>query len=101
VAGAIEHALVPLCTLDRVAPALLWALAALMLPWLVRAASRALRITAAMSWAGALIVASIVLAQQIGALAPPLPLAAGVTAAVVATTFGSRRLRAPASATVA
>jgi tRNA A-37 threonylcarbamoyl transferase component Bud32 len=101
VPGALEHALAPLCTPDRIAPALLWALAALVLPWLVGAASRALRVTAAMAWAGGLIVASVALAQHIGAVPPPLPVAAGVIAALLATTFQGRRLRAPGAATVA
>ena len=99
--AAVEHALVPLCTLQRIAPALLWSVAAVILPWLLRAASRALRVTAAGAWAAALIVASIVLARNIGAVPPPLPLAAGLTAAAVAATVRSGRLRATAPPNVA
>jgi tRNA A-37 threonylcarbamoyl transferase component Bud32 len=101
VPGALAHALAPLCSSQRLAPALLWACAALVLPWLVREASLALRAVAAIVWAATLIVASVALAHHLGASGPPLPVAAALLAGAIALALGSRRFGAPARAVLA
>jgi hypothetical protein len=99
--AAVSHVIAPLCTPAHLAPALLWAVAALVLPWIVRRASGRQRAVFAAAWAGALIVASLVLAHRLGTPDPPLPLAAAAFAAVVALSIGARRFRLPARASVA
>jgi tRNA A-37 threonylcarbamoyl transferase component Bud32 len=101
VPGAFSHALAPLCSPGRLAPALLWAAAALVLPWLLRETLLAARILAATAWAGGLILASVALAHHLGAPRPPLPLGAAALACLVALSFRQRRMRAPARASVA
>jgi hypothetical protein len=101
VPDVISHVLAPLCTPDRLAPALLWALAAVLLPWLLRHSSGATRAILAASWAVALVVASLVLAHRIGAPSPPLPLAAAALAAAVAWSLRRQRFRSPARPDVA
>jgi hypothetical protein len=101
VPGAFSHALAPLCTVGHLAPAVLWAIAALILPWLLRATSRAMRAFGALAWAAALILASTALARQVGVTGPPLPIAAALLAGAVALTIRERRFRVPAGANVA
>ena len=62
VGGAFTHVVEPLCTPGRLAPAALWALAALVLPWVLRGSAGFPRACRAAAWAAALIVAGLVLA---------------------------------------
>jgi hypothetical protein len=101
VPAVFAHALAPLCTVDRLAPALLWALAALSLPWVLRATSLSLRLFAALVWAAALMLASFALARHLDATGPPLPIAAALLAGALALTIRQRRFRVPAGASVA
>jgi hypothetical protein len=94
--GAITHVLVPLCTPNRLAPGALWAIAALILPWVLRESSGLTRGCLAGAWAGTLIAASLVLANRIGAPPPPLPLAAALLAVGVALSLRRARARVPA-----
>jgi hypothetical protein len=81
--GAVTHVLAPLCTPGRLAPGALWALAAMVLPWLLRGSSGFVRACLALAWGVGLICAGLVLAHRIDA-PPPLPLAAAVLAVAVA-----------------
>jgi len=92
--GAFHHALVPLCSDGRLATAALWAIAAMSLPWLVRGPHALERAIGAIVWAGALIVAGIALSSQLGVPRPPLVLACGALAAVLAYAgpMGGRRV---------
>jgi hypothetical protein len=94
--GALTHVIAPLCTPGRLAPAALWAIAALLLPWVVRGSTGLLRASLAAGWAGALIAASLILAHRIGAPAPPLPLAAALIAGALALSVRRVRPRVPA-----
>jgi hypothetical protein len=100
-AGAISHVLGPLCTPQRLAPGLLWALAAVVLPWVLRNAYGVNRAVLAALWAGSLIVASVIIAHRIGAPDPPLPLAAAAVAVVIALSFRAAAGRRPARPGVA
>jgi serine/threonine-protein kinase len=101
VPGAISHALAPLCSPGRLAPALLWAFAALVLPWILREAWLPARVLAAFAWALGLVLASAVLAHHLRTAGPPLPLAAAILAGVLALTLAPPRFRIPARASVA
>ena len=101
VPGALSHALAPLCSPGRLAPALLWAVAALILPWALRETLLVARIVAAITWAGGLILVSALLAHHLGAPGPPLPLGAAALACLVALSFRQRHIRVPARASVA
>jgi hypothetical protein len=101
VPGAISHALAPLCSPGRLAPAVLWAFAALVLPWILREAWLPARVLAAFAWALGLVLASAVLAHHLGTSGPPLPVAAAVLAGALALTLAPPRFRIPAQATVA
>ncbi len=95
-AGAtVSHVLAPLCTAQRLAPALLWAFAALVLPWILRPARGAWRAALAALWATGLIVAGMILAHRLGAPDPPLPLAAAAVGVLLALGFRARRFRLP------
>jgi hypothetical protein len=72
--------------------AALWALAAVLLPWLVRGSRRQLRGAGALAWAGLLVVATTLLASRLGLPRPSSPLAVGALAAVLA--FASANVRA-------
>jgi hypothetical protein len=95
-AGAFTHVVAPLCTPGRLAPAALWAFAALVLPWVLGGSMGLARACRAAAWAIALIAAGLVLAHRIGAPAPPLPLAAALLALAVALSLRRARLRVPA-----
>jgi len=82
--GAVQHVLVPLCSDGRLATAALWALAAMTLPWLVRGPHAPERVVGAIAWAGALTVAGTGISSALAVPAPPLPVACGALAAVVA-----------------
>ncbi len=57
---AVHHVLLPLLSSGALAPAPVWALGALVLPWLVRGRSLALDAVLAAAWAGAVVSATIV-----------------------------------------
>lgn len=101
VPGVIDHVFAPLCTPGRLAPAALWALAALILPPILRHSTGLLRVALAAGWALALILASAVLADHLRVAGPPLPVAAAILAVLVALSLRHRRLRAPTRAGVA
>jgi len=96
IGGALTHAIGPLCTPGRLAPAALWAFAALVLPWVLRGSTGLARACRAAAWATALTVAGLVLAHRIGAPQPPLPLAAALLALAVALSLRRARMRVPA-----
>jgi tRNA A-37 threonylcarbamoyl transferase component Bud32 len=99
--AAVTHVLSPLCTPGHLAPALLWAVAAVLLPWILRSASGASRIAFAALWAGALIVGCLIVAHSAGAPNPPLPLGAAALGALLALSFRAAPLRLPARPGVA
>ncbi len=90
--GAFNHAIVPLCSDGRLATALVWALAAVVLPWLVRRSRGRFRMFGTLLWAGALLVGGAVVAGRLGLPRPPSPLAAAVLGGVLA--FVSANVRA-------
>jgi tRNA A-37 threonylcarbamoyl transferase component Bud32 len=90
--AAFQHALVPLASSGRLATAALWALAAVLLPWLVRGSRRQLRAVGAVVWAGLLVAAGTVLAARLGLPRPGSPLEIGALAAVLA--FATANVRA-------
>jgi eukaryotic-like serine/threonine-protein kinase len=92
--GAFHHALTPLFSDGRLLTAGLWALAAVVLPWLVRGSSRELRALGALAWAGSLMLAAALLATRLGVPRPPSPLLAAGLAAVLA--FVTADVRRPA-----
>ena len=55
--GAVTHALAPLCSDGRLLTAALWAVAAMTLPWALRARDLRWRGAAAVGWAGVMLVA--------------------------------------------
>jgi hypothetical protein len=76
--------LIPLTSSDRIAMAGVWAVAAIVLPWLVRGRASVPRAIAALVWAVALTVGEVALASHVGAPRPPHPLAAAALAFAVA-----------------
>ena len=95
--GAFSHVLVPLLSTGVLLGAVLWALAALVLPWLVRGRHAAVDLVAATMWTAALLSAEPLLDHG-------LPLAAGgqmprgaLLAAILAGALavGARALRGP------
>ncbi|MEA2182164.1 MAG: eukaryotic-like serine/threonine-protein kinase [Solirubrobacteraceae bacterium] len=88
---AARDALWPLLTGGALALAVLWAIAALLLPVLVRGRSAALDIVGATAWAAMLAAATQALAQAL-VLDPPRGLVAGAVAAAVVA-VGARALR--------
>jgi hypothetical protein len=82
--GAFQHGLVPLWSDGRLLTALVWAAAAVMLPWLVRGSARTMRALGAVVWSGSLIAGGALLASGLGVPRPASPLAIGVLAAVLA-----------------
>ena len=99
IAGALNHALIPMCSDPRLwASAGLWGLAAAVLPWIVRGPLSPERAIAAAVWAAALTVAGIEIAVHLGTPRPPLPLACWALAAVLAgaAPIAARRPHRPA-----
>ncbi|MEA2185860.1 MAG: eukaryotic-like serine/threonine-protein kinase [Solirubrobacteraceae bacterium] len=88
---AARDALWPLLTGGALALAVLWAIAALLLPVLVRGRSAALDIVGATAWAAMLAAATQALAEAL-VLDPPRGLVAGAVAAAVVA-VGARALR--------
>ena len=82
--GAVSHALVPLCTDGRLLTAGLWALAAMTLPWALRAGAIRWRAAGAVVWSGVLMVALAEIATAQGEHHSPLTLAAVALAAGLA-----------------
>ena len=98
VTGAIEDALVPVLSSPVLAVAALWAVAAVLLPIVVRGSSLALDAFAAAAWAAALVAAHRGLEGML-AVAVDHPLARGVVAgavlgAVAAAALAATRARA-------
>jgi hypothetical protein len=89
--AAFEHVLVPLLRPDRLAPALLWALAALVLPWLMANVHGWWRVTLAACWASALIGGGAYLAARAGGAFGVSVLGAGALAVLVALSLRVRR----------
>jgi eukaryotic-like serine/threonine-protein kinase len=82
--GAYNHALAPLWSDGRLVTAALWALAAVVLPWIVRGASLESRALGAIAWTVALLLAAALLAARVGVVHPPSPLLPGVLLACAA-----------------
>jgi hypothetical protein len=101
VSAAFSHVVEPLCSPGRLAPLALWALAAVLLPWILRRSVGLTRVLLAGAWAAGLIVGGIVLAARLGLPQPPLPLAAGVVASIVALAPRGARVALPARPGVA
>jgi serine/threonine protein kinase len=103
VTGAIDHAVVPLLALALLLGAALWALAAALLPWIVRGRSAMLDGLAAILWASALAAAAPLLDRGL----PPVRASAGgaslqsphgaILGAILgaAIAVGARALRGP------
>ncbi|HWC27447.1 MAG TPA: hypothetical protein VG474_12745 [Solirubrobacteraceae bacterium] len=88
---AAQHALWPLTAGGALALALLWALAAIVLPLLVRGRSPALDLVGVSAWAAALAAATQALADAL-VLDPPRGLVAGALAGA-ATAVAARAAR--------
>jgi hypothetical protein len=91
---ALQDAAWPLVTSGAVLLVALWALAALVLPWLVRGRSMVLDVAAAAIWAGALAGATAALTEQVagpGSTAPGLLGGALLAAAVAVLLPRARR----------
>ncbi|HEX8645414.1 MAG TPA: hypothetical protein VF715_00845, partial [Thermoleophilaceae bacterium] len=91
VVDAVRDALVPLLAGGTLAIAALWALAAALLPVLVRGRSAALDLVAAAGWAAALAASTQALSEAL-MLGPPRGLVVGALAAGVVA-VGARALR--------
>jgi hypothetical protein len=89
--AAFAHVLVPMLTLGRLAPALVWAVASLVLPWLMSGARGWARAGLAILWATALIGAGAYLTARAGASFTGSVLGAGALAAALALTVAVRR----------
>jgi hypothetical protein len=88
---AVSDALEPLVTSGVLAVAPLWALAAVVLPWVVRGRSAAIDLAAAAVWAAALAVGT---QAMLDAVAPQAPGARGLALGAVAGALGAVGLRA-------
>jgi hypothetical protein len=82
--ATVSHALAPLCTDGRLLSAGLWALAAMVLPWVLRARAIRWRSVGAVLWASALLVALAMIATAQGEQRSPLTIAAVALAAALA-----------------
>ena len=82
--AAVSHALAPLCSDGRLLTAGLWALAAMVAPWVLRARALRWRCAGAALWAGALLVGLAMIATAQGEHRSPLTLAAVVLAGALA-----------------
>ncbi len=95
--GTAEHVLGPLLSSGVLLGAVLWAVAALLLPWLVRGRSAALDVVAATAWTAALLTAEPLLDHGLplaaGQGAPRGALLAAILAGALAV--GARALRGP------
>jgi eukaryotic-like serine/threonine-protein kinase len=93
-AAAANHALAPLVTAGTLAIAGVWALAALVLPVLVRGRSPAVDLVAAAAWAAGLASATEAIAGAAGAGAPRGLVAGAIVSALVAVGARAARGRA-------
>lgn len=89
--GAVDHALAPLCSDGRLLTAALWALAAGVLPWLVRGRRAQLRLLAALAWATALLVGTALITAHLGVARSPMSVPAAALAAALAFAAWSSR----------
>jgi hypothetical protein len=96
IASASSHVVAPLVSSGTALGALLWGLAALVLPWLVRGRSAAVDLVAATIWSAALVAAAPALDAGLAAGPHPLPRGA-ILAAVLGgmIAVGARALRGP------
>jgi hypothetical protein len=92
-ARALDHAIAPLLSSGLLAVAALWALAAAVLPWVVRGRSAALDLAAASAWAAALAVATQAMLDAVSAPSGA-PTARGLVVGSVAAALGAVALRA-------
>ena len=88
--AAFAHVLVPLLRPDRLAPGLLWALAALVLPWVLANVRGWWRVSLAIFWASALIGIGAYLAARAGAAFEASVLGAGALTVVIALSVRAR-----------
>jgi eukaryotic-like serine/threonine-protein kinase len=95
--GAFNHVLVPLLSAGVLLGAALWALAALVLPWLVRGRHAALDLIAATMWTAALLTAEPMLDHGLPLLAGQAMPRGALFAAILAGALavGARALRGP------
>lgn len=95
--AAFDHAIVPMFSAGLVAVAALWALAAVLLPWVVRGRSAALDLAAAAAWSIALAVATEAMLDGVGGAAHPRGLVASavVGAAAAVGLRAARRAARP------
>jgi len=91
--AAIDHAIVPLFSSGLVAVAALWALAAVLLPWVVRGRSAAVDLAAAAAWAIALAVATEAMLDGVSG-AGGAPAARGLIVSAIAGAAAAVGLRA-------
>lgn len=89
-AGAFDHVLAGLLALNRLAPALLWALAAVVLPWLMSSSRGWWRALLATLWATMLVAIGAYLAARAGAA-----FATWVPGAVACAAAGALSIRRP------
>jgi hypothetical protein len=82
--AALDDVLAPLLTSGALLYAALWAVAALLLPWLVRGRWLALDLVAAAVWAAALGAGSAAIAETIGVAQPPGLVVGALVAGVLA-----------------
>ncbi len=99
--AAFDHVLAPLCSDGRLLTAGLWALAAVVLPWLMRASRFELRALAAVAWATSLLLASSLLASHLRVPQLGEPLLVGALAAALALAGANLRARSHQSPNVA
>jgi hypothetical protein len=91
-AAAFDHVLLPLLRLDRLANALVWAVAAIVLPWAMARARGWWRVALALAWATTVLGVGAYLAGQAGAAFAASVLGAGALAVMVALSVrGTRR----------
>ena len=97
ITSAASHVVGPLLSPGTALGALLWGAGALLLPWIVRGASAAADVVAAVVWSAALVLAAPALDAGLTAGAHPVPRGA-VPAAVLGglIAIGARALRGPA-----
>ncbi len=92
--AAFQHALEPLCSDGRLLTAGVWALAAMLLPWLVRGPSLRWQAVGAAAWAVAMVAAQAALGGRFDLPRQPAPVAVGALAAALALVSANLRVRA-------
>ena len=88
-----HHALAPLCSDGRLATAGLWALGAMVLPWLVRGPHLPERLVAATVWAGAMAGGALAISRTLGVPQPPLAIPCVLAGVLVACAMAPARRR--------